>query len=71
MSRSASDDEVLPRGDLFAALQYLAADNVRLCDIAIAADKLAKAVERILVEEVSDPGLEAALDAYKVVRNGS
>lgn len=65
-------------GDLENAVSMLAADNARLCDIGIAADKLAEEVERLLEDE--DRGspylkwrlkiLWRALEAYKVVRNG-
>ena len=51
----------------------LAADNARMCEIVIAADKLARRLERLLddgglgvrTDEIID-----ALDAFKVVRNG-
>lgn len=47
------------------AAQTLAADNARLCSIAIAADALAEAAAKS-----SAPAIRDALDAYKVVRNG-
>ncbi len=48
----------------------LAADNARLCDIGIAADKLAEAAEKYArVGQRAD--LLKALEAYKIVRNGS
>jgi len=50
------------------AAQTLAADNARLCAIALAADKLAEAVEREL--ETGEHLAQPALDAYKVVRQG-
>jgi hypothetical protein len=56
-----------PHGDLGAAVQMLAADNARLCDIALAADKLAEAVERSLYLTLET---KRALDAYKIVRQG-
>ena len=59
-----------PRGDLFAAAQTLAADNARLCGIVIAADKLAETVDRVLRGAGYNDGLNAALEAYKVVRSG-
>jgi hypothetical protein len=59
-----SDDA--PRGDMFAAAQMLAADNARLCWIVLAADKLAEAIEN----ETHYAGLKAALEAYKIQRQG-
>jgi hypothetical protein len=56
-------------GDLEEAVKMLAADNARMCDILLAADKLAKTVEKYAkVGQRAD--LEHALDAYKIVRQG-
>lgn len=57
-------------GDLEAAIQTLAADNARLCGIAEAADKLAKAVERLLDGDECHREVERAWDEYKVKRQG-
>lgn len=69
-----------PRGDLKAAVQMLAADNARMCDILIAADKLAEQLQRYVVActtssrmvspDYSLQKLKAVLDAFNVVRNG-
>ncbi len=67
----------------------LSASNARLCDIALKADELAKAVEALLADDAHtgdancqagdcdscpyrdrEPALQAALDNYKIVRNG-
>lgn len=65
-------------GDDFSALQALAADNARLCEIVIKADELLKAAEThdaSFRPEVTPSreraGLKAALEAYKVVRQGT
>lgn len=47
--------------------QTLAADNARLCTIALAADALATALEKHGEQHFA---IKAALDAYKIVRNG-
>lgn len=65
-------------GDLEAAVQMLAADNAWLCDIALAADKMTSGIKdaeyrfacgefcmRTLLARI-----DAAMDAFKVVRNG-
>lgn len=62
-----------PRGDLGAAVQMLAADNARLCGLALAADKLAEAVEKALrsprrTEIMIE--LSRCLEAYKQARTG-
>lgn len=54
-------------GDLEEAVRMLAADNCRLIDIALAADKLADAVADAVLKT---PAERRALDAYRVVRNG-
>ncbi len=59
-----------PRGDLGAAVQMLAADNARLCGIAIAADELVKVVERY-ARTGQRADLVRALDAYRTARNGN
>ena len=64
-----------PRGDMWNAAQILAGDNARLCGIVIEADKLAEAVELLAHLRHSAPvgvfaRIQAALDAYRVVRNG-
>jgi hypothetical protein len=57
------------RGDLEAAVVMLAADNARLCDIALAADKLLEAAEIAL--RIGVPaGLDGAVEKFKQVRNG-
>lgn len=62
------------RGDLQAAVQMLAADNARLCDIGIAADRLHEAAERIATLYPDSPTVKRllvpALDAYTIVRQG-
>lgn len=45
----------------------LAASNERLCRIALAADELAKAIENHGERHFA---IRAALDAYKITRNG-
>lgn len=59
-------------GDLENAVQMLAADNARLCGIAMAADKLADEIERVLRlhYETSFPRIREALEAYKQSRTG-
>ena len=62
-------------GDLGAAVQMLAADNARLCDVGLAADELARVVEVIALRyRCTQPTmagqLQRALDAYKSIRNG-
>ncbi len=61
-------------GDLENAIQVLAADNARLCEIGLAADAVVKAAEELMRASVGrvhfERGLKAALEAYKVVRNG-
>ena len=65
------DDEM--RGDLRAAVQQLAASNARLCDIGLAADKLAKAAEALVQDAHKSlyTNLREALEAYQIVRSGS
>lgn len=62
------------RGDLGAAVQMLAADNARLCDIGIAADKLHEAATRIAALYPDSPTVKRllvpALAAYTIVRQG-
>ncbi len=65
---NSSDDK--PHGDLEAALQMLAADNARLCEIALAADALAEAIEMKLRAGQDGIAIRKALAAYRVVRNG-
>lgn len=55
------------RGDLHAAIQMLAADNSRLCEIAEAADKLAEAIQQHGNRHFA---IKAALDAYRIIRQG-
>lgn len=58
-------------GDLEEAVRMLAADNVRMCSIIEAADKLAEAVEAQPNAPVSPrKQLRDALDNYKIVRQG-
>lgn len=64
-----------PRGDLGTAVQMLAADNARLCGIAMAAENLADAAARALLATGYDKqramaGLRAALDAFQQARAG-
>ena len=54
------------RGDLAAAVQMLAADNARMCDIVVAADRLAETLARMKLDAV----LRCALDNYRATRNG-
>jgi hypothetical protein len=51
-------------------LQMASADNYRLCKIVEAADALAKAIERHLRGDAWPDEVKAALDAFKVVRQG-
>ena len=68
-SDSAPPDE--PRGDMFAAVQSLAADNARKCDIIMAADKIVEYLDSIqIVKFAGHRRLEVLLDAFKVVRQG-
>lgn len=66
---------VPPRGDLRAAVQMLAADNARFCDIALKADKLAEAALALIVFSYTSKHarerFERALQDYHIVRNGS
>ena len=58
-------------GDLGEAVQMLAADNAKLCEIALKADELAYEVGRLLgTGTYSMMKLRKALDAYRVVRQG-
>lgn len=54
------------------AMTMLAADNARLCDILLAADRLAEVLERAQKNNPWREGSEMkkALDAYRVVRDG-
>lgn len=65
-------DSDAPRGDLGNAVQMLAADNARMCEIVLAADALAEEIRRVLAlhYDSSFPRIRAALDAYKSARNG-
>ncbi len=58
--------------DEFNALQALAADNARLCEIGLAADKLARAVEALVQDAHRSlyTNLRKALDEYKIARAG-
>jgi hypothetical protein len=59
-------------GDLWAAVTTLAADNARMCDIIIAADKL-RAAAKALVQDANRSvftNLRAALDNFDAVRGG-
>ncbi len=57
-------------GDLGTAVQSLAADNARLCEILLAADKLVEEIEKKLRHGQDYIAIRKALDAYKVVRQG-
>jgi hypothetical protein len=61
-------------GDLKAAVTLLAADNARLCDIALAAEQLEKAVRECRYLRSTMPTLwshlENAANAFAAVRNG-
>lgn len=61
------------RGDLEEAIRMLAADNARLCEIAMTADKLAGAVDAYRARGTAHnaDAMIAALDAFKIARNGS
>jgi hypothetical protein len=69
-----TDEEARKREWANAAIT-LAADNVRLCNIALAADAVAEAAVDCLRVEGSTfskhRALKKALEAYWVVRNGS
>lgn len=71
------------RGDLQEAVRMLAADNARMCDILLAADKLEAEIQRYFTEWRPPIGVDSltfqtararrvkdALDAFKVVRQG-
>lgn len=67
--------DATPRGDLWHATQMLAADNARLCGIVLEADKLVAAVERLKTAQSGEvaaavAGIQRALDAYKVMKQG-
>ncbi len=74
------DPNATTPGDLAAAVQMLAASNARLCDIAIAADKLAEQLRKYIAacttpsrtvpQDYSLLPVRDLLDAYTVVRNG-
>jgi hypothetical protein len=73
MTSSSNDDG--PRGDLQSAVTMLAADNARLCEIALAADVLAAAVDKVMQMCGGRCGgvmcrMKVALEAYKVARSG-
>lgn len=53
-----------------SAAQLLAADNARLCSIALAADELAAALEKAMSGAAHNPEIDDALWAYRAVRNG-
>lgn len=59
-------------GDLERAVQMLAADNCRLIDIALAAEKLEEAVQALVQDAHQSvyTNLRAALDNYKLVKAG-
>jgi hypothetical protein len=58
-------------GDLEAAVAMLAADNARLCDIALAAEKIVEYVKTIgLVKYAGHKRLGVLLDAYDLVKAG-
>jgi hypothetical protein len=59
-------------GDLEAAVAMLAADNARLCDIALAADALEEAVTALVQDAHPSvyTNIRAALDKYKIVKAG-
>lgn len=79
------DDEM--RGNLGEAVQSLAADNARMCEILIAADKLHAAIIEYFSKKRFRRGLTAdeskafhearaakladALAAYRITRNGT
>lgn len=48
----------------------LAADNARLCDIALAADKCIAFLEQHGLTRYGSGKLRKLVDAYKIVRNG-
>lgn len=61
-------------GDLENAVQTLAADNAKLCTIAIAADKLAEATKAFMGNRWNSAKGKAvlvALDAYNIARQGN
>lgn len=63
-------------GDMFAAVQMLAADNARLCGIVLAADALADTIENLLLWSAANEigtrpllsRIADAIDAYKISR---
>jgi hypothetical protein len=65
-------------GDLREAVQMLAGDNARLCTITLAADELAREVEKMLEAVKRTPEytewrcklVQSALDAFKIARQG-
>lgn len=63
------------RGDLGSAVQMLAADNARLCEIGLAADKLAKAAKTLVTfgyrSKHARERFERALQDYEIARQGS
>lgn len=65
---AASDEDSEIRGDLRAAVQMLAADNARLCGIALAGDELAKVLAAY--RHSLPPRARQALDKYKIARQG-
>lgn len=62
-------------GDLEAAVTMLAADNARMINILIAAEKLEKAAQAVIdqgaVDECVFDRLEEAIEKYKQVRSGN
>lgn len=59
-------------GDLEKAVEMLAADNARLCDIALAADALVVAVTALVQDAHPSvyTNIRAALDKYKQTKAG-
>ena len=57
-------------GELRAAIQTLAADNARLCGIALAADALAEAFHKYQNGRAAIFHVEKALSEYMQARNG-
>lgn len=63
-------DENNMSGDLRAAVTMLAGDNARMCDILLAADRLADEIEKKLHSGQDLIAIRRALESYKVVRQG-
>jgi hypothetical protein len=61
-----------PENDAVEAARLASADNHRLVSIVEAADTLAKAIEAFLRgSSYRTSGVKAALDAFKIARQGS